>query len=96
MNWGHFKYSLCYLYLVGSVVTPWSLTQEVAGSNDHFHKKIVSEVNENISGRRKGKDGIISMVHIRNISYSGAQNDFFNIQTKKKNFHCTSFLFNPA
>ena len=36
INWNQFKGAGCYLCLVNSVVTPWSLTQEVVGSNDRF------------------------------------------------------------
>ena len=32
------KSSLCYLSLVGSVVTFWSLTHEIAGSNNPFYR----------------------------------------------------------
>ena len=31
MNPGQFKYPLCYMCLLGSVVTPWSLLQEIVG-----------------------------------------------------------------
>ena len=37
MNWGAFKDPLCYLCLAGLMVTPWSLTQNVAGSNNPFN-----------------------------------------------------------
>ena len=36
MSWGEFKYPLSYLCLASSVVTIWSLIQEVADSNDFF------------------------------------------------------------
>ena len=32
-DWGHFKDHLCYLCLIDSVSTPWSLTHEVASLN---------------------------------------------------------------
>ena len=37
MNWGQFKDPLCYLCLIGPVVAPWSLTPDVAGSNNPFN-----------------------------------------------------------
>ena len=43
MNWGQFKYVVCYLCLVGCVVTFWSLAQEVAGSHNIFNKNAVTE-----------------------------------------------------
>ena len=33
MNWGQFKGPVSYMCLVGTVIAPWSPTQEVAGSN---------------------------------------------------------------
>ena len=36
MNWVQFKDTISYLFLAGTVVTSQSLTQEVAGSNNHF------------------------------------------------------------
>ena len=38
INWAQFKDPLCYLHLAGTVVESWSLTQEVAGSNNFFKK----------------------------------------------------------
>ena len=43
MNWDQFKDPLCYPCLVGYVVISWSLTQEVVGSNNLFHKKFITE-----------------------------------------------------
>ena len=39
MNWGQSKDPLCYLCLAGSMVTSWSLSQEVANSNSSFNYK---------------------------------------------------------
>ena len=39
MNWGEFKDPVSHMCLIGSVVTPSFLTQEVAGLNNIFHKK---------------------------------------------------------
>ena len=39
MNWCQFKHPVCYLRLAMSVVTFWSLTQEVAGLNNPFRCK---------------------------------------------------------
>ena len=36
MNWAQFKHRLYYLCPAGTVVASWSLTQEVAGSNNLF------------------------------------------------------------
>ena len=33
MNLGQFKDRVSHMYLAGAVVQPWSITQEVAGSN---------------------------------------------------------------
>ena len=33
MDWGQFKDPVSCMYLAGVVVTSWSLTQEMAGSN---------------------------------------------------------------
>ena len=38
-EWSQFKDPLHYQCLTGSVVTPWSLTQKVEGSNNLFYKK---------------------------------------------------------
>ena len=41
VNWGQFfKNNLSYLCPTGSVVTSWSLTQDVLGSNNLCHKKL--------------------------------------------------------
>ena len=37
MNGAQFKDPLCYLYLAGTVVASWFLTQKVAGSNNFFN-----------------------------------------------------------
>ena len=49
MNWAQFKDPLCYLCLADAVVASWSLTQEVAGSNNLFKMTIlfVAELNVN-------------------------------------------------
>ena len=39
MNWVQFKDPLCYLCLAGAVVASWSLTQEIADSNNLFNIK---------------------------------------------------------
>ena len=36
MIWAKFKDPVCYPYLAGAAVASWSLTQEVAGSNNLF------------------------------------------------------------
>ena len=36
MNWAQYKDPLCDLYFAGAVIASWSLTQEVAGSNNLF------------------------------------------------------------
>ena len=33
MNWGQFKDVVSNMWFAGAMVAPWSLTQEVAGSN---------------------------------------------------------------
>ena len=40
MNWGQFKECLCYLRLIGCVVTPCSFTQEIADSPFNYKKGI--------------------------------------------------------
>ena len=45
MNWAQFEDPLYYLCLAGTVVTYWSLTQEVAGSNNLL-KRILFFVTE--------------------------------------------------
>ena len=45
-EWSQFKDPLYYQCLSGSVVTSRSLTQEVDGSNNLFHKKIIAEFNK--------------------------------------------------
>ena len=46
MNWGQLNDPVYYPYLVGCVVTSWSLTQEVAGSDNFFYKNFVTEFYE--------------------------------------------------
>ena len=46
MNRIEFKDPVCYLYLAVSVVRFWPLKQGVAGANNLFHKKAVSELRE--------------------------------------------------
>ena len=41
MNWAQFKDPLCYLCLADAVVVYWSLTQEMAGSNNLFKMTIL-------------------------------------------------------
>ena len=53
MNWIQFRDPLCYLCFAGAVVASWSLTQEVAGSNNLLQNIIIfvtefSELSENI------------------------------------------------
>ena len=36
MNWGQFNDPICYLCLAGTMVASWSLTHEVAVSNNLF------------------------------------------------------------
>ena len=57
MNQGPFKDPLCYLCLLCTVLGSLSQTQEVTGSNNNFHKNVVSEfkkfsdLGENLSGK---------------------------------------------
>ena len=44
MNWGHLKNHVCYLCVADSVVTSWSLTQEVASSNNIFYKYWIQRI----------------------------------------------------
>ena len=46
MNWGQLKDPVYYPCLAGCVVTSWSLTQEVAGSDKLFYKNFVTEFYE--------------------------------------------------
>ena len=45
VNWAQFKDSFCYLCLVGIMVASWSLTHEVAGSNNLFNIKYFLSLN---------------------------------------------------
>ena len=59
---GQLKGPLSYPCLVGYVVTSWSLTQGVVGSNHLLCKKIITE----FSGTVKGKLGcVVVMVTLR-------------------------------
>ena len=50
MNLGEYYNPLCYLCLVGSIVTSLSLTRKVAGSNNLFIF-LFSEFSKNICGK---------------------------------------------
>ena len=43
MNWGQFKDAVPHLFLAGTVVASWSLTQEVAGSNTSDDKYLLGK-----------------------------------------------------
>ena len=55
MNWVQFKDPVCHMYLAGTVVACWSLTQEETGLNPFDNKYIFitefSEFIENIQGK---------------------------------------------
>ena len=46
MNWGQFKDALFHLCLLGSLVTHWSLTQEVTGLNDKYFSHWIQRIQE--------------------------------------------------
>ena len=48
---GQSKGPVCYLCLAGSVVTFWSLKQDVVDSNDPFIQHFGTEISENIQGK---------------------------------------------
>ena len=43
MNWSKFENAVPQLFLAGTVVTSWSLTQEVAGSNTSDDKYLLGK-----------------------------------------------------
>ena len=45
MNWSQFKDPVSHMCLAGTVVVPWSLTQELAGSNPFTVRTIILSLN---------------------------------------------------
>ena len=54
-HWAQFKDSFCYLCLVCASAASWSLTQEVAGSNNLLKIQYFLSLNSAIQGKHLGK-----------------------------------------
>ena len=53
MNWVNLKDLFCYVWFVGAVLTSWSLTQVVPGSNALFTKNFAIEFSYSVRLLRK-------------------------------------------
>ena len=66
MNWGQFKDPVCYMCISGTVIVPWSLTQEVAGSSPFtvMTNIFVTEFNEFSDTFRKSSRVIFIFISV--------------------------------
>ena len=61
MNCGQFKDALCYLCLAGSMVTSWSLTQDVGGSNNPYKNFMDNSIQQ--SNLKCGNFGMVQILY---------------------------------